>query len=826
MRSRRWVIGGLAAAAALLVAGRLLAGWYVDYTWFDALGAGAVWRVRFVNLLLLRSGAFAVATLFVLANLFAVRFSVVSLILPRRVGNIEIGEEVPGRMLNGIVLALSVGLGLLLALSQRDWRSLELVRHGLAFRESDPYFQFDLAFWVYWLPLESSLHLWSLITHLSVSLIIVVLYALTPSLRWEGGRLRVSGYVRRHFITLGALLLLLLAWSYRLDAHYLLLEGSGAKGAFNALDHRVGIPASLFLALSTVVAAMLLLWAGWMGQLRLAFVTVSAALLLALTLRQFVPPIANRMLTPADPEARNVPYTNTRVGYTRRAFDVDRVDRSDSATTNASLATALRGASIWDASALARAVDHDRHGALMTGAPGWEMAGGRLRATFIERSTAPGADDARAEWRLVRVEADVTDGQGRPAATTSDGAPTLLIPASVDPDSAPAVLLVADSGGGIAAPSLASLPQRIALAWGLQNPRILGEDISPQRARVVLNRDVRRRVRRLYPFFTQGLDVSPLVLGDSLHWTLHLYATSEHYPLSDPMDVGDDEVRYFRHAGVAVVNAHSGRVFVVSDPDPDPIAASWMRRFPSLFVAPSALDRDLVHRVVPPVEAAIVQARIFAQSGPRGERSPASHLPRQLGGDTLFSAPSLAPFLDSLSGALALGFPVLDASDRVRGLVVAAGGAEYAPRWVPFADAGTRWSSIVDRLHRALDSAAATVTPRDAPLVRGPIRVIPYERAGAYVQTAYAWRGDGGPTARLVAVLVRDSARTGATIVEAAGLPAPALSEEPLAPEDFRARLEALYAEMREALRRGDWSAFGAAFDAAGRLFRIPAAKP
>ena len=97
-----------------------------------------------------------------------------------------------------------------LALPHSDWASLDLVRHGEAFRESDPYFQFDIAFWVYWLPLEEEAHLWSLIALLVVSLLVVFLYALTPSLRWEGGRLRVSSYVRRHFFALGALLLVLL----------------------------------------------------------------------------------------------------------------------------------------------------------------------------------------------------------------------------------------------------------------------------------------------------------------------------------------------------------------------------------------------------------------------------------------------------------------------------------------------------------------------------------------------------------------------------------------------------------------------------------------
>ncbi|HEX4932218.1 MAG TPA: UPF0182 family protein, partial [Gemmatimonadaceae bacterium] len=330
MRPRRWLVGAVLAVATLLLVGRVVAGWYVDFLWYDALGARDVWTARALDLLLLRGGAFVAGTAFVFLNLWAVRHSVVSLVLPRRVGNLEIGEEVPGRYLMGAVIALSLVLGLVLALPHGDWLAVDLLRHGEPFRESDPYFQFDLAFWVYWLPLESALHLWALVTVLAVTLVVVVLYALTPSLRWDGGRLRVTAYVRRHLFVLGAAVLVILGWSYRLDSYRLLLEGSGAQAAFNALDHRVGIPANLLLAIGTIAAAMLLLWAGWFGQLRLAFATVSAVLLSALTLRQIVPPVAERFLTPSDQEQRDAPYFKTRSGYTRRAYDVDRVARPES----------------------------------------------------------------------------------------------------------------------------------------------------------------------------------------------------------------------------------------------------------------------------------------------------------------------------------------------------------------------------------------------------------------------------------------------------------------------------------------------------------------
>lgn len=825
MGGRRWLLGVTLALAALLIVGRVVAGWYVDFLWFDALGAADVWRARAVDLLILRGAAFAVGTTFVFLNLYAVRHSVVSLVLPRRVGNLEIGEEVPGRYLNVAVVVLSLALGLLLALPHGDWASVDLVRHGESFRESDPYFQFDLAFWVYWLPLEAEFHLWSLIALLAVTFVVTCLYALTPSLRWEGGRLRITAYVRRHFFALGAALLVILAWSYRLDAYGLLLEGSGAQGTFNALDHRVGIPASLALALGTVAAAMLLLWSGWIGQLRIAFATVSAALLLALSLRQLLPAVAERFLTPVDQEQRDAPYFKTRAGYTRRAYDIDRVAHPDSASGESASRSALRGAALWDAPALERAMAHERRGGIPHASIGWEARNGRLRAVLVEEPTGPDAVPAATPWSAVRIEADIVTDQGGPVADGRSGGEVAL-PSALIFDSAPGYSVVRDSLGQVAAPTLDTFGARLAHAWRLQNPQLLGASASRDVERVVMLRDVRRRVRRVFPFFQQGESVVPIVYRDSLYWSVHLYSASEFYPLSDPVRVLGEQVRYFQHAGVAVVSAHTGRLFAIADPAPDPIAASWLRRFPRLFVSASALDRNLTDQIVPPDEGAQLHARLFALVGPRGENAPPSHLPRQLGGDTIFTSGSAPPFVDSLTGMLSVAYPVLDATDRVRGLVIATGGADYEVRWEAAPRLGPRWGVMVDRLRRAIDSASQSATGREAPLVRGPVRVLPTGAGEAYVQTAYARRSDGTPAVHLVAVAIGDTVRTGATIAAAAGLPAPELPAVPLTPSDFRARVEALYAEMRDALSRGDWLSFGNAYEALGRVLRSTPAKP
>jgi uncharacterized protein len=257
MTLRRRIAVGVLIAAALLVSGRTVTGVYVDYRWYEALAAADVWRTQFVNGLWLRTASGILAMLFVFANLYVVRHSVVSLVLPRRVANLEIGEEVPGRYLVLAAAVLSALVGAALALRPEAWTAYVLARSGVPFGEVDPYFQHDLGFFVYWLPFERTLYVWAVLVVSVGSVVVVALYALTPSLRFARGRLYVSTYVRRHLTVLGGVLLLLLAWSFRLDMYRVLSQGSGDGGAFTFVDHRVAIPGDLVLAVLTLGASCL-----------------------------------------------------------------------------------------------------------------------------------------------------------------------------------------------------------------------------------------------------------------------------------------------------------------------------------------------------------------------------------------------------------------------------------------------------------------------------------------------------------------------------------------------------------------------------------------
>jgi len=830
--TRRWLIAAAAGVALLLLLGKALAGVYVDYRWFSALGAEAVWWARVENLMILRGLSGAVATVFFFCNLYAVRHSVVSLVLPRRVANIEIGEEVPSRYLLLAVIAMSLLFGILLAFPQDDWTSLALVRSGQPFREQDPYFEYDLGFWTYWLPFETSLHVWSLIALLAATTVVVFLYALTPSLRWERGTLHVSGYVRRHLSLLGALLIFLLAWSYRLDGLGLLLNGTGPAGAFTSADWKVAVPANFVLAFATGAAAVLVGWAAWTGQMRIAFVTVTAVLALSLGLRQFLPPLAQRLADPTDPVRREEGYLKTRGQYTQRAYAVARIVRGDSAERVAlpSLRDAAQSLSEWDAGAIRRAVERRRQG-IVSGAIGWAADSARLVAVAAQRPTGADAADPFASWTVTRLRAWSSDDRGGITGTAGGGVEEGgAIPPALVYDSATGPLVVSDRQGDVDAPEISEWPSRVAHAWDQQNLRLMFSDVDVREPRMMVHRDVHDRLQMLAPFFWQSAHVTPIAWRDTLYWAVHLYTATDYYPLSEHTHLGGEDVSYVRHAATAIVHAQSGHVTLVADSVLDPIALTWVRQFPSLFTTWSSLPAAVVANVPPPIESAVAQAVAFARYGTRDDPAEVSaHLPGSFSGDTtLFGGAYRPMYLTPGDSRLAWTTPVLDQSDRVRGIIVSVGGPQPVTYWHKLPDPPLRWPAVLERLLRVPESPAP---PRDVTLRRGPVRVVPIRGgAAAYLQTTYAWRSDGAPTVARMAIhgtgAARDSVSFGFTLAEAVGVPPETTdAASTITPAAFRQRVNDLYTAMRDALQRGDWPAFGKAYDDLGRLLRLPTAK-
>lgn len=313
MRKRRLAIA-VASGAILLLLGRAFVFLYTDYAWYSTLGAADVWREKAIDQLLVLAAGLLLSFAFALVNFSAVRHSIVALVLPRRIANVEFGEAVPARFLDAVAVGLAATVAVALTAALPSWTDVARVRANAWFGESDPYHQLDLAFYTSWLPLETAAHSWLVLVVAIVAVLVLALYSLTPSLRWGDGRMHVSTYVRRHMGVLAAVLLLLVAWRFRLESYALLSDGSGPGGAFTATDDRFALPWYVGLVIITVAAAAVIGWSTWTGQLTIAFAILTLVLIVIAGVQLWRPVAVGR-------ESAGAPYESTRSAFTARAYD-------------------------------------------------------------------------------------------------------------------------------------------------------------------------------------------------------------------------------------------------------------------------------------------------------------------------------------------------------------------------------------------------------------------------------------------------------------------------------------------------------------------------
>ena len=825
MAGRRWLIVGAVTVAIALLAGRAVSGLVVDHAWFEAMGATSVWWERVVDQMLLQGTAFVIGTVFAFANLYAVRRTILAVAVPSRVANIEFAAMVPSRRLLIITALLAALIGLALAAPLTNWTDVALARHGVPFGESEGILERDLGFYVYWLPFEESMYVWTLGAIVCLTTVVLILYAVTRSLRLDGRRIVASTHVRRHLTVLGTLVLLVLAWSYRLDAFDLLRDGSGPNGLFMRVDHAVTLKADLLLSAVCAIAALLILRAGWMGQVRLAFITLSLVLVAALGLRIVLPALAVRSDVLGDPARREVDYQAMRALFTRRAYDVGglRTVHPDSVFNTrprwADLATVT---SVWDATTL-------RQHSAAVGAPpddtqiGWAATGdGTLVAAVARRSSTTAA-----RWSVSLIDAT------RPVLRDS----TVDLVGTSDNDDAdsddvavaPGLRghsMIRDPNNLILGSRLQSVRLRVAHAWATQDPGLLSAGTVADADDVfVSQRDVRARVALLAPIFVQGDAVWPIIFDGALYWAIDLYSASDRYPLSQHVLLAREVRSYFRHAATAVVEARTGHTRLVQVDRPDPLARMWMATAPSLFVRIRDVPSVLADALPPPTDGAIAQLRAFASFGRGAEPLGGRHA----ADSTLFGDVTPAHLVKSASGPLvAWSAALLDAEEQLSGVLTVVGGRRRGTYWDSTSSPRPRWSAVAERLRVALDSARV-VSPeggRREPRVRASrLQVFMTDNGPTFVQSVHGDRGDG-PSIVRVGVLAGDRLGVGTSTADAlANLAVRPGTQRGLArqlgvPRDIA--IDRFYDAMRQAMRAGDWTKFGAAFDSLGRVLGRP----
>ncbi len=651
--SRRW-FWLLILAVVLLGSVGWLVTTYTEWLWFDAVGYRNIW---------LRQWGAGVAT-FLIFFTFAALFLLVNWRVARRQALRATGLQLmtlPG--MSWLLLAIALFLAFVLGQAAASrWETFLRYFYQVPYGLADPIFGRDVSFYLFTLPVYRIVHGWLSPLIIITLLGIGVIYlgnnlALLRAGNWRWGALPPG--LRRQGALLLALLALLWSAGHWLSSYDLLLSPRGVVFGAGYTDIAAILPVlRIQMVLMALVAGALLLLL-WRPNPRPALIAMGVWLLVSLLGAGLYPALLQRYAVEPNELARETPYIEHNIAYTRAAFGLADVQEAlltpEQAITSADLEAneaALKNIRLWDYRPLL-----DSYAQLQELRPYYTFTdvdvdryrlNGELRQVMLSAREMDKGELENRTWVNQRLEfthgygivmnpVDRVTASGRPSFYIQDLPPQSSVDLPVNrpeiyygeitadhvyvasalpefdyPTSEGAVYSNYEGEGGV---PISSFLRRLAFALRFAESNLmLSEYITPQ-TRVMFHRRIQERVTQIAPFLWQDQDPYLIVADGRLVWMMDAYTLSTRFPYSTPSEVGSRTVppgiNYIRNAVKITVDAYDGAVnFYIVDPD-DPIIQSYANAFPGLFKPFAAMPESLQAHVRYPEDLFHIQTHQY-----------------------------------------------------------------------------------------------------------------------------------------------------------------------------------------------------------------------
>jgi uncharacterized membrane protein (UPF0182 family) len=652
------ILGG-AALLLLIVLGSTV-NTIVDILWFGELGYEDVFWTGFWARLWVRLGAGAIIFLFFFVNLRLAASSFGS--IRRRISNIEIHEEIPSRWLTLMAMAAAAFLAFLFSAAvSRHWLDVLVWMEQKPFDLVEPLFSRNVGFYVFTLPLLRLAQNLAFLLVVAALVILGVVYTTSGGLEISENRIRFRTGPLRHVVANLAILLLVLAWGYRLDLYELLLSSRGVVYGASYTDVHAQVLGYRVLVALSLAGFGVTVYDAVRGRYGLALTAMGALVIGMIVFKALYPGAVQQFEVEPNEINKEAPYISRNIAYTRQAFDLATIEQLPFEVGTSPAAEILRESNqtisnirLWDWRPLLDSysqlqeirlyyefddVDVDRY----------DLGQGPRQVMLSAREMA--VEELPEEtWQnqhlifthgygLVMSPVNEVTVEGLPKFYLSDIPP-------ITHDSLAGVLGVtrpqiyfgertatyALAGtrvqefdypqgdqnmyaqyagtGGLA---LDSWWRKGLFGWYLSSLKILLTDAITEDSRLLLHRQIQIRVRRLAPFLQYDGDPYLVLLDGRLLWIQDAYTVSDRYPYSEPVTAFGDRLRlnYIRNSVKVVVDAYHGSVtFYAWDTD-DPILAAYRSVFPTLFTSAESMPDGLRAHLRYPQDLFSIQADVL-----------------------------------------------------------------------------------------------------------------------------------------------------------------------------------------------------------------------
>ena len=650
---------------------------YPDWLWFENLGFSPV----FWTMLLSKFG-FGVMVWLLLALIIGINIYAANRLNPPAGtrGSFKVTEDVASQFglstatLKTLVIAFILFASFYIASkSATQWDLLLRYLYQQPFGSIDPVFSRDIGFYLFSLPFYLFIQNLLLVLFIVAALATMGWYLKNGALKIEGDFRQVQGAlptvpkislvenVKKHLIFLGGIVVLLMAWSFRLKMFGLLYSTQGPAFGASYTDVHIKVLAYKIIILISIGFAVLLFINAFKLRKKLLWMGALIWIGVVLVLGTGLPILVQKVIVKPNELAKETPYIAYNIDFTRKAYNLNKikvvnfeVNDQLSAQDLKQHDVTIQNIRIWDERPLLQTyrqiqsirlyydfnnVDVDRY-PLNNQYRQLMLAGREL----LVNKLPPQANT----W--VNRHLTYTHGYGLAASpvneVTSEGLPRLVIkdlPPSFEPDlkvvrpeiyygeKTDEYVLVKTKArefdypkgdknvyttyqgkGGI---HIKSFFRRLLFAVEFMDPQILFTTYLSPDTRIMFNRRIHRRTNAIAPFLDYDKDPYLVLSKGKLYWIQDAYTTSAMYPYSRRSrgTFNNRQLNYIRNSVKITIDAYNGDVVFYMIDEKDPIVKTYAQIFPDLFKPFKEMPADLKAHIRYPRDLYKIQMETYTK---------------------------------------------------------------------------------------------------------------------------------------------------------------------------------------------------------------------
>ena len=629
----------------------LTSDFYIDYQWFKINRGLSIFWVLFLTKFQVHAifGIFFVGLFFLnflLIRLLGGKGRIFTQNILDRLQIPVIGSPRKALMLILVISVVVIGF-IMGGAASSFWKEFLMYWHASPFETmpADPIFGKNMGFYIFELPFYNFTYTWLMTSLVIITLFSVFFHSINGGILWSNNRLELSLFARAHISSLLASMIFLFGFGYRLKAYDLLYSQIGKffGAGYTAVNANL-MAYNVAMALSFIAAA-LLLFNIFKRSFKLPLIVIVILFPAYFILGTIYPSVQQRFIVDPNELDKETPYIKNNITFTRLAYDIEEVEEVPFANTKnltyrdiVKNKNTIENVRLWDWRPLKQTykqlqelkpyyyfndVDVDRY-ILENKKTAVNLSARELSISRISKNSQT--------WQNTHLI--YTHGYGmvmnRVDRITTEGLPEMLIydiPTKSDIEikvTRPEIYygehnneyVITNTSikpgefdypwgeenkyttyAGTGGMAFGSLANRLFFAAGFNDINILISGNIDNNSRILFRRNIMDMARTFTPFLS--FDSDPyLVLSDGkLYWIIDAYTTTDQFPYSTPVTVGNKKINYIRNSIKIVVGAYNGDMsYYIADPD-DSIIKVYDSIFPGIFKNMSEMPEDLQRHI-------------------------------------------------------------------------------------------------------------------------------------------------------------------------------------------------------------------------------------